>query len=183
MLQEVEDIIKENTRRLAVNNAPFNPVTGRGSVGQRIKVVIDGFPIKTQWLPERMMTVPLVKKLVECGSLDRFMSEAIAEDYSEEDRLKVIEKFVRIRCRHDFAFWAAVYVRIKNKGGGEDVLFRLTRPQRRFVERLEQLRLAAKPIRLILLKARQWGGSALCYLLIYLYILEIHTVKPIIFIC
>ena len=159
MLQKVREIIKENNRRLAVNNAPFNPVTGRGSVGERIKVKIEGFPIRTQWLPKMMMSVPLVKNLSECGNLDRFMSESISKDYSEEDRLKVIEKFVRIRCRHDFAFWAAVYVWIKNKGGGEDVLFRLTRPQRRFVERLEQLRLAGKPIRLILLKARQWGGS------------------------
>lgn len=149
----------ENNRRLESNNSPFNPVTGRGSIGERVEVAIEGFPIKTQWLPKNMLSVPLVKKMIECGNLDTFMSETISEKYSEEDRLKVIEKFVRIRCRHDFAFWAAVYVWIKNKGGGEDVLFKLTRPQRRFVERLEQLRLAGKPIRIILLKARQWGGS------------------------
>lgn len=105
------------------------------------------------------MSVPLVRKLVDCGNLDVFISESIAEDYSPEDRVKVIDAFVRIRCRHDFPFWAAVYVWIKNKGGGEDVRFRLTRPQRRFVDRLERLRLARKPIRLVLLKARQWGGS------------------------
>lgn len=159
MLKEIKDIISEDDSRLALNNSPFNPVTGRGSIGEREKVVIDGFPIKTQWLPKSMLTVPLVKKLLEHGNLDKFISETISEGYTDEDRLKVIEKFVRIRCRHDFAFWAAVYVWIKNKGGGEDVLFRLTRPQRRFVGRLEQLRLANKPIRLILLKARQWGGS------------------------
>lgn len=39
------------------------------------------------------------------------------------------------------------------------MLFRLTRPQRRFVSRLEELRKAGKPIRIVLLKARQWGGS------------------------
>ena len=66
---------------------------------------------------------------------------------------------MRIRNKYDFPFWAATFVYIKNKGGGEDVLFRLTRPQRRFVERLERLRKADKPIRLVLLKARQWGGS------------------------
>ena len=66
---------------------------------------------------------------------------------------------MRIRNKYDFPFWAATFGYIKNKGGGEDVLFRLTRPQRRFVERLERLRKAGKPIRLVLLKARQWGGS------------------------
>lgn len=159
MLPQVKEILEENERRLAANNAPFNPVTGFGSVGEREKVSIAGFPIPTQWLPTSMMSIPLVKELAACGSLDAFMSGFISKDYTDDDRLKVIEKFVRLRCRHDFAFWAAVYVWIKNKGGGEDVLFRLTRPQRRFVERLEQLRLADKPIRLILLKARQWGGS------------------------
>ena len=159
MLPQVKEILEENERRLEANNAPFNPVTGLGSVGEREKVSIAGFPIPTQWLPTSMMSIPLVKELAACGSLDAFMSGFISKDYTDDDRLKVIEKFVRLRCRHDFAFWAAVYVWIKNKGGGEDVLFRLTRPQRRSVERLEQLRLADKPIRLILLKARQWGGS------------------------
>lgn len=159
MLPQVNDILNENARRLDVNNAPFNPVTGRGSVGRRVRVEIAGFPIPTQWLPLSVMSVPLIKKLAQCGDLDTFIATTIKEDYSEDDRLKVIEKFVRIRCRHDFPFWAALYVWIKNKGGGEDVLFRLTRPQRRFVDRLEQLRLAGKPIRIILLKARQWGGS------------------------
>lgn len=159
MLKEVRDIIEENDRRLTANNAPFNPVTGRGSIGQRVKVVVEGFPINTQWIPIGMMSIPLVRELVRCGNLDAFMSGFISIDYTDNDRLKVIEKFVRLRCRYDFAFWAAVYVWIKNKGGGEDVLFRLTRPQRRFVEKLEELRLANKPIRLILLKARQWGGS------------------------
>lgn len=159
MLKEVEDIIRENDRRNARIFAPFNPITGLGSVGERVKVEIDGFPMRTQWLPKDMMSVPLVKELVRYGNLDSFIFGQICEDFSDEDRLKVIDQFVRIRCRHDFPFWAATFVYIKKKGGGEDVLFRLTRPQRRFVERLESKRLAGLPIRLILLKARQWGGS------------------------
>ena len=80
-------------------------------------------------------------------------------EYSEEDKEKVIEQFVRLRAKHDFAFWAAMYVFIKQKGGGEDVHFRLNRPQRKLIMRFERRRLEGKPIRLILLKARQWGGS------------------------
>lgn len=63
------------------------------------------------------------------------------------------------KCREDFEYWAASSCYIKNKGGGEDILFRLNRPQRKMVARLEEMRKAGKPIRLILLKARQWGGS------------------------
>ena len=111
-----------------------------------------------------MLRVPLVRQIVECGSVRAFLTDNLNVEYTEEDRLKVIEQFVRIRCRYDFAFWAAVFVYIKRKGGGEDILFRLSRPQRRFVERLERLRKAGKPIRIVLLKARQWGGSTVSQL-------------------
>lgn len=154
------DIIKENERRNAVVYAPFNPISGFGSVGERKKVVIDDFPVSTQYLPVEMMKVPLVKKILKYGSIKAFLENiGTTEEDFEQDRKKVIEQFVRIRYKHDFPFWAAMLVYIKNKGGGEDVLFRLTRPQRRFVERLERLRKAGKPIRIVLLKARQWGGS------------------------
>ena len=157
--EAIQEIVKENERRNAEIYARFNPVTGYGSVGERKEIVIDGFPIHTQWVPAEMMNVPLVRQLAECGSVRAFLTDCMGVEYREDDRLKVIEQFVRLRFRYDFPFWAATLVYIKNKDGGEDVLFRLTRPQRRFVERLERLRKAGKPIRIVLLKARQWGGS------------------------
>lgn len=159
MQKEVISILKENDNRNADVYQKFDPISGAGSIGKRVEVHIDGFPLETQYIPVEMLSIPLVKLLIKCGSIIKFLTEELEVEYSEEDRLKVIEQFVRLRCRYDFAFWAALYVFIKNKGGGEDVLFRLTRPQRKFVERLEALRKANKPIRIVLLKARQWGGS------------------------
>lgn len=63
------------------------------------------------------------------------------------------------RARQDFAYWAATRARIKNKRGGDDIPFRLNYAQTKLVAALDDMRLAGKPIRLILLKARQWGGS------------------------
>ena len=159
MQKEVINILKEDDKRNADVYQKFDPISGIGSIGERVEVRIDGFPLKTQYIPVEMLSIPLVKLLISCGSIIKFLTEELEVEYSEEDRLKVIEQFVRLRCRYDFAFWAALCVFIKNKGGGEDVLFRLTRPQRKFVERLEALRKANKPIRIVLLKARQWGGS------------------------
>lgn len=159
MQKEVVSILKENNKRNADVYQWFDPISGIGSIGKRTEVHIDDFPLETQYLPVEMLNLPLVKLLMKCGSIKHFLTIELAVEYSEEDRLKVIEQFVRLRCRYDFAFWAAMYVYIKNKGGGDDVLFRLTRPQRKFVERLEALRKANKPIRIVLLKARQWGGS------------------------
>lgn len=64
-----------------------------------------------------------------------------------------------VRILYDFPYWAARYVRIKPKGGGRNVSFVLNRPQRILVDTIETMRKANLPIRLILLKARQWGGS------------------------
>lgn len=171
----IQEILDDNARRNAEVYAKFDPISGKGSIGERKRVIISDFPIKVQYLPVEMLQVPLVKKLIKYGSVDALLNAIWEEEHPDydkvdandlyggyeyaEDRLKVIHQFVRLRCRYDFAFWAAFYVYIKNKGGGEDVLFRLTRPQRRFVARLEQLRKAGKPIRIVLLKARQWGGS------------------------
>lgn len=171
----IQEILDDNARRNAEVYAKFDPISGKGSIGERKRVVISDFPIRVQYLPIEMLKVPLVKKLIKYGSIDALLNAIWEEEHPDddkvdandlyggyeyvEDRLKIIHQFVRLRCRYDFAFWAAFYVYIKNKGGGEDVLFRLTRPQRRFVARLERLRKAGKPIRIVLLKARQWGGS------------------------
>ena len=174
----VNDIIKENQRRLdTVVNVPFNPISGFGSVGERVKVVIDGFPIRVQWLPVKMMNVPLVRKLAEYGNLDKFISGTITEDYTDEDRLKVIDAFVRVRSRHDFPFWAATFVTIQSKEPGEgEIPFKLSRPQRKFVAKLEEMRLAGHPVRLVLLKARQWGGST-CSQIYMCWLQLVHKVS------
>lgn len=152
-------IVQENERRRAIVFAPFNPITGEGSIGQRVAFTVADYPIPTQYLPVEMMDEPFVKKLSKAGSVDAFIRDALMLPVTEEARDKVVEEFIRIRQKHDFAFWAAMFAYIKRKGGGTDVLFRLKRPQRKLIKRLEKMRKAGKPIRLILLKARQWGGS------------------------
>lgn len=160
MENEIAQIIKENDHRNNRMFAPFNPITGEGSVGKRVYVSIPDFPTPDMWLPEAMAQNQLIKGLVRHKGIDGFLTNVLDVEPSPEARNAVIDRFVRLRSLHDFPFWAATFVYIKNKEVGEpDCLFRLTYPQRRFVSLLEDLRLAQKPIRVILLKARQWGGS------------------------
>ena len=159
MPNEIDNILSINQQRIDAINATFNPITGEGSIGDRFEFVVTDYPIQRQWLPIAMKSIPLIKELAKVGSIEKFITSTLKADYDKESRAKVISQLVRLRMRYDFAFWAASFVWIKRKGGGDDVLFRLTRPQRKFVTRLEELRLAGKPIRIILLKARQWGGS------------------------
>lgn len=156
----IHDIMAENATRRDKMFARFNPITGEGSVGERVVVCIPDFPIRKLWLPEAMTENALVKGLVKHKGIDGFLRNVMDVEPTSEDREAVLDRFVRLRCLHDFPFWAATFVYIKNKEVGQpDCLFRLTYPQRRFVDTLERLRLQGQPIRIILLKARQWGGS------------------------
>lgn len=162
--EDVKKIVALNAERNREIHAKFNPVTGEGSIGERKKYEIEDFPIRVQYLPVRMMRVELVKELKAAGSVRALLEQwepGISEDeetYSDAFE-QVVEQFTRIRIKYDFPFWAAVYAKIKAKGGGEDINFVLNKPQRRLIMRFEKKRLAGKPIRLVLLKARQWGGS------------------------
>lgn len=161
MNKTIRDILTENDRRNAAARRRFNPITGEGSILERRRVEIEGFPLPVQWLPEPMLREPFVRELLAAGSLNAFFRQMADtdDDPTEADTEYIVKSFVRIRCRHDFPFWAALYVYIKAKGGGEDVLFRLNRPQRLLVSHFEEERIAGRPIRFVLLKARQWGGS------------------------
>lgn len=166
MTDAVTDIIAANDRRNAAMFAPFNPVTGEGGIGSRVCVQIADYPIPTQYLPEAMTANTFVRRVVEAGSVDAFCRRYLTDEDGEAIGAPtsaqmdyVIQEFTRIRCRYDFAFWAALYALIKAKGGGADIHFRLNYPQRKLIGAFEEARTAGQPIRLILLKARQWGGS------------------------
>lgn len=156
---EIAALLAENDRRNEIMYAKFDPVTGEGSIGERVRVSIADFAIPVQWLPVEMLDIPLVKKLVKAGSIDKFLSSVMHVEPNDDDFIKVSRTLIRSRYKHDFPFWTATLVYIHNKDAGKDVLFRLWYPQRILVSRFEAKRKAGEPIRLILLKARQWGGS------------------------
>lgn len=152
-IQSPSDILAEDDRRLKTLSRRFDPVSGYNSTGSRRMLQLSDFILPQQWLPASMAGLPLVESLARCGSI----AGAAAERGESVEH--VASALLRQRLLHDFPFWAALTVKIKNKGGGADVRFILNRAQRRLVEAFEKMRLDRRPIRLILLKARQWGGS------------------------
>ena len=61
----------------------------------------------------------------------------------------------------NFEYWCLKCVKIQDKVTGQQVPFVLNRPQRKLLALMESQRKAGKPVRVILLKARQFGGSTL----------------------
>ena len=153
---DITELLAEDARREDQRQVCFDPVTGQGAPGERVETLIGGAFPERAWLPRTMMDVPLVRQLAGAGSISAWLGTGDCE----EARAKVATMLSRERCRHDFCFWAVLCVTIKDKEGAE-TRFVPNAAQRVLLSRLEAMRLAGKPIRLILLKARQWGGSTL----------------------
>lgn len=155
----IDNILEENERRNNSLYAPFNPITGENSILERKALYLPDCPLPTQYLPLAMFDVPLVQQLEKAGSIANFIEEVLEQNFSLATSNLVVSQLMELRCDHDFCFWAAWLTMIKGKGGGGDIHFVLNYPQRILVTEFEKMRLAGMPIRLILLKARQWGGS------------------------
>lgn len=156
-INEVEELLQEDQLRARAIGAPFDPVSGLNSIGERFRFSAAG--IDTCYLPVEMRREGVIADLERLGSVDEYLRRRFARSVTQRDRERFAKEFCRLRMLYDFPYWAATRAYIKNKQGGEDMLFTLNRPQRKLVAALERMRLAAMPIRLILLKARQWGGS------------------------
>lgn len=161
---EKEKIIAENIRRLGEISAVYNPITGEGSTSvARQCIDIEGFPIEQLYLPETMCDDPKVRLLSTMGA-EKYLREELGVEPVNSNIIKLWLEFCRIRIRHDFEYWARTMTTIADKGKGRDCAFTLNRPQRIYLSAMEKLRLEERPIDIILLKARQWGGSTLTQL-------------------
>lgn len=158
-MKDLQAILQEDDSRLAAIAAPFDPVTGEGSIGERVRVVVKDMPgTPVMWLPVEMMDNELVKQLLAAKTVKNYIRRNRWE-YTDENIDLVVEAFIRVRITFDFPFWAALYAVIQDKVSGRLVKFILNRPQRLLISMFEDMRKAGMPIRLVLLKARQWGGS------------------------
>lgn len=136
---DIKEIIAENARRNAAlqSLAAYDPLTGEGACGDR-----------------RLHEVPFGD-----GHIENIPAAMI--DDPQFAVANSLSAWQTLRCRHDFEYWAVRCATIRDKSSGRDIPFRLNAPQRRVLAQLERMRLADKPLRLIMLKARQWGGSTL----------------------
>ncbi len=161
-----KQIIEENEARLHRLRAEYDPVTGEGLAEllgeERVKLEISDFSIPVQWVPKEMMKNPLIKEVAKAGSIETYI-EKHKWKYSTPTHLDIERRIRRIRHKHDFCHWAFFCIWIKHKKLKRRVRFKLNLPQLIVLSKCEELRRAGEPIALIILKARQWGGSTFCF--------------------
>lgn len=155
-----ESLVLENIRRNREIFEGFNPVTGRGAPGPRVKVVLPDSPIRVQHMPERVARHNIiVKKLIKHGSIRKYITDEMGWDYTPERYEEVVYAMYRARAEEDPAFAFAMIYKIVDKEEGTVIPFFLNYPQRKLLEKQEEMRLAGRPIRIVMPKARQFGGS------------------------
>ena len=158
-------IIEENARRRAKMKSPYNPLTGEGCNGERFLLSLKDSPIGDIWLPTKMRTLPQIERLISSGSIRKTLSKLSSQysfiDTSDMSFVEAWLNFCELRMTYDFEYFAHEAETIKHKMTGDVIRFTLNSGQRKILSILEDARLSGKPIRLIVLKARQWGSSTL----------------------
>ena len=154
-------MLQENEERKQKLFPDFNQITGEGCPGDRVWVDIEDLTSTgVHWFVPR----PLVEQDEMWRTLSivhsiRNLCYVIYGQYSTELRNTVIPFVLQARAKHDYLYFAEAYWRIRPKEFGDDIPFHLRAIQMELFVEMEADRLAGKPIRIIVLKARQAGIS------------------------
>lgn len=168
-MRDKAKVIEENKERLKLFKEPYNPITGEGSLIEREKVNLYDF-ISDMYLPKTMLDNVFIQNVIKEGNMHDF-AKKLNMGFTD-----VFAIYNRIRFEHDAEFWFINAITIQHKETLTEFKFRPRLAQRILLFELEKMRLANVPIRFVLLKARQWGGSTLVQMYMF-WIQQIHKVN------
>ena len=151
-------IIAENNRRIADYFRTYDPIIGdeMGEVVPRVPLPLDG---RTYLIPQSMLLDPFINIIIKSkGDLGK-VCKALDLPDTHKIHKEIKDMFYEVRMDHDFEFYAAICLTIQDKQTKRAIPFLMNKGQRILVGEFERQRLAGVPIRVIIVKARQWGGS------------------------
>lgn len=156
-----KELLSKNELRYEYLKAKYSPMTGEGAYGERRALCLSDHPIPIQYIPVEMFKNNLISRLSKCKSIASFASKYLKSKLDNELLDIILLDIQIVRFKYDFVYWAYVDCKIKNKDGGDMIPFKLNRAQLILLDSYETQRKLMKPIRIILAKSRQWGGSTL----------------------
>lgn len=148
---------KENGERRNKLLSYYDPIQGVGSPIPRFRLNIT----KGDYLllPEEMQELPTIKDALAYPCVADYLASI------GQGSINTLASFLieldKVRLSYDFEYWCAKCVKVQDKETKKDIPFILRRPQRRLFERIWSQWRAGVPVRIIVVKARQWGGSTL----------------------
>lgn len=162
-----DNIVIENEKRNALLFSPYDPEWGIGSPIQRFPLPVT--KNMTLYLPESMKEDALVASILLAGSVE----DAVGGKDGSLTLSYILEEINQKRLDHDFEYWCSVCIEIQDKETLEEKPFILRPAQRKLIKIYEEDRLSGHPIRVIVDKARQWGGST-CTQIYMMWIQQRH---------
>ena len=166
--KDIDSLILENARRRAEIFCDYDPITGKSCYGfaDRIRVQIPDLTFTDMYVPKECFENRVFNDVVRAGSVKRYITDVWGKPYSKQLHNAVCAEVLRARMREDPEFALYTTDQIVDKMSGKMIPFKLNYPQRKLISLYEKLRHEGKPILVIILKARQWGGSTLTQLYI-----------------
>lgn len=158
-------MLAENERRKRLYSCKYDRITGDPSsfVVPRFEITIDDTRF---YLPKEMECEPIICVLKQYGSWIKVIEEIKRANndntpVTHEEIIATILDFSKIREKYDFEFYTATNIKIQEKNKKRLIPFVQNHGQLKLLKELEKMRLEGVPIRVIIVKARQWGGSTL----------------------
>lgn len=166
--EEIDKLVEENNRRYEEVFGPYDPITGLNCYDfeHRVLIELPDFFIPKMWVPKKTAKSVLFRGLRKMKSLKDYILyvQHAADDVQHFQMLTFA--ICRTRFLEDPEFAMYVTDKIEDKKTGKMIPFKLNYPQRKLLKILEDLRTSHKPAFVVILKARQWGGSTLSQLYI-----------------
>ena len=161
MIPEVAAMIAENDTRNARIFCDYDPLTGVGcyDFDHRVLVEISDITFNKMYVPKECMEFEMFRDVSKAGSVERYVTKILKRQYTDAYRDFIEKELYRIRMGEDPEFAIYVTDKIVHKKTGQLVPFKLNNPQRKLCAIFEGMRRKRVPIRVVILKARQWGGS------------------------
>lgn len=161
MVSEASIMVQENEERKLKLFPKFNQITGEGCPGSRVWVDIDDLTSDgVHWyVPTPLVEQDELWKTLLIVKSIRNLCMVVYDKYNTELRNLIIPFVLQARAKHDYLYFAEAYWRIRPKDFGDDIPFTLRSIQMELLMEMEADRLAGRPIRVIVLKARQAGVS------------------------
>jgi hypothetical protein len=166
-------MIRENKARNEHIFGKHDQFTGKGMEMHDNKYNVPDYPIPTQWLTDEVYNNGLYQAVLNSGTISKFIEDFYTQYGEELTYEDVVSEMFNARISRDPSFAFYTCFQIKDKVSGQMIPFKLNYAQRYLLCELEKMRQAGVPIRSILLKARQWGGSTLVQL--YMAWVQLHV--------
>lgn len=150
---DIPSIVARNEQHKAALFTPYDPIVGTGSPVERVRLNLNKAHDKFVNIPHWMANNHYIEGMIECGDVESFCER------SNINITEMMDALHYLRCKFDFEYWCATCCKIKEKKTGKMINLIFNNGQRKLYKAQAEQWANQQPVRIILDKSRQWGGS------------------------